>query len=297
MRIKKIDIPKTPDDNDGLESIKMDKLGSVVLIAGKNGSGKTRILNKIFDRFSSKPQKSKLAELRTNNQRLYSSATKVCQVKISQLKVKLSIQRDTNQREKIQEEIEKAKHSLTITENRLRNDEQTWKYIETDIQSDDYTFVPFVPKSLNLQDCNKFSKNEILSSATSIDSVGINSLPEGAFAKIQVIQNRRFNVTHLETEVTDEEKKQAIADYDKLQNIIKIFLNTKIGRTIDDEATLFGFPMGQSNLSDGQKILLQFCLAIYSQEQALKDLILVLDEPENHLHPSIIIETICVTAV
>jgi predicted ATPase/SAM-dependent methyltransferase len=300
MRIKKIDIPKTPDDNDGLESIKMDKLGSVVLIAGKNGSGKTRILNKIFDRFSSKPQKSKLAELRTNNQRLYSSATKVCQVKISQLKVKLSIQRDTNQREKIQEEIEKAKHSLTITENRLRNDEQTWKYIETDIQSDDYTFVPFVPKSLNLQDCNKFSKNEILSSATSIDSVGINSLPEGAFAKIQVIQNRRFNVTHLETEVTDEEKKQAIADYDKLQNIIKIFLNTKIGRTIDDEATLFGFPMGQSNLSDGQKILLQFCLAIYSQEQALKDLILVLDEPENHLHPSIIIETIkkiqdCVT--
>ena len=104
-------------------------------------------------------------------------------------------------------------------------------------------------------------------------------------------------MTHLETEVTDEEKKQAIADYDKLQNIIKIFLNTKIGRTIDDEATLFGFPMGQSNLSDGQKILLQFCLAIYSQEQALKDLILVLDEPENHLHPSIIIETICVTAV
>jgi len=50
--------------------------------------------------------------------------------------------------------------------------------------------------------------------------------------------------------------------------------------------------MGQSNLSDGQKILLQFCLAIYSQEESLKDLILVLDEPENHLHPSVIIETI-----
>ena len=58
--------------------------------------------------------------------------------------------------------------------------------------------------------------------------------------------------------------------------------------------------MGQSNLSDGQKILLQFCLALYSQEASLKDLILVLDEPENHLHPSVIIETIeriltCVT--
>jgi hypothetical protein len=50
--------------------------------------------------------------------------------------------------------------------------------------------------------------------------------------------------------------------------------------------------MGKANLSDGQKILLQFCLAIYSQETALKDLILILDEPENHLHPSVIIETL-----
>ncbi len=58
--------------------------------------------------------------------------------------------------------------------------------------------------------------------------------------------------------------------------------------------------MGQSKLSDGQKILLQFCIAIYSQEVVLIDLILVMDEPENHLHPSVIIETIerirrCVT--
>ena len=40
------------------------------------------------------------------------------------------------------------------------------------------------------------------------------------------------------------------------------------------------------------KYIFQFSLAIYSQETALKDLILILDEPENHLHPSVIIETI-----
>jgi ABC-type multidrug transport system ATPase subunit len=42
------------------------------------------------------------------------------------------------------------------------------------------------------------------------------------------------------------------------------------------------------------------CIAIYSQEVQLKDLILVMDEPENHLHPSVIIEVLeqiqkCVT--
>jgi predicted ATPase len=55
---------------------------------------------------------------------------------------------------------------------------------------------------------------------------------------------------------------------------------------------LFGFPLGQSNLSDGQKILLQLCLAIHCQQESLEDLVLFLDEPENHLHPSVIIETI-----
>jgi len=117
-------------------------------------------------------------------------------------------------------------------------------------------------------------------------------LPQGTFAKIQVIQDRWFNSTHQHSQASKEEQESAIADYEKLKQIIDVFLNTPIGRTINDEATLFGFPMGQSNLSDGQKILLQFCLAIYSQETALNDLILILDEPENHLHPSVIIETI-----
>jgi predicted ATP-binding protein involved in virulence len=56
MRITKIDIPNTSESNDGLANIRMDKLSKVVLIAGKNGSGKTRILNKIFNTLSSKPK-------------------------------------------------------------------------------------------------------------------------------------------------------------------------------------------------------------------------------------------------
>ena len=51
MRITKVDIPKS-SVKDGLEEIKLDKLSSIVLIAGKNGSGKTRILNKIFKKLN-----------------------------------------------------------------------------------------------------------------------------------------------------------------------------------------------------------------------------------------------------
>ncbi|MFA6596392.1 MAG: AAA family ATPase [Ignavibacteriaceae bacterium] len=164
--------------------------------------------------------------------------------------------------------------------------------VETSELAENYVSVPFVPKKLDLTDCNNFQKSQIINAATDINKVGVSFLPAGTFSKIQVIQDRNREATHPDSQVSEEEKQIAINEYEKLNKLVEIFLNTSIGRTIDGEATLFGFPMGKSNLSDGQKILLQFCLAIYSQETALKDLILILDEPENHLHPSVIIETL-----
>lgn len=301
MRIEKIDIPKTKELNDGLEHIKMDKLGKVVLITGKNGAGKTRILNKIFGTFGSKPTKSRLAQSFIDTKNLQSNITSYKQT-LSQFEIQYQSQTDERQKADIQRNINNFQRHIVDAENALNNCQldQNWHFIETDVQSEIYSFVRFVPKRLDLQDCNLFPKNQIISHASTVDNVGIESLPQGTFAKIQVIQDRWFNATHQNSQVSQDEKEKAIKDYERLQYIIEIFLNSKITRTINDEATLFGFPMGQSNLSDGQKILLQFCLAIYSQEQSLKELILVLDEPENHLHPSVIKETIeriqnCVT--
>lgn len=293
MRIKRIDIPKSIDNNDGLENIKMDKLDNIVLIAGKNGSGKTRILNKIFSTLGSKPTKSGISNAKTqleNNKRDF----KTYEENINRFNEQLKTASNQPQIDELNRNIlnhtnakERANQQIINLEFQL-----DWKQIETSELTEGYSSVRFVPKSLDLKDCNSFPKNQIISYATNINSVGIGNLPQGTFAKIQVIQDRWFNSTHQHSQASKEEQDSAIADYEKLKQIIDIFLNTPIGRTINDEATLFGFPMGQSNLSDGQKILLQFCLAIYSQETALNDLILILDEPENHLHPSVIIETI-----
>jgi hypothetical protein len=167
-----------------------------------------------------------------------------------------------------------------------------WNYIETDVLAGHYPFAYFVPQSLEIIDSATYTKIKMEQCANEINQVGISSLTSGTFAKIQVVQDRWFNSTHQLHDITENVKDSAIEDYNKLKELIKIFLDTDIGRTEKGDATLFNFPLGQSKLSNGQKILLQFCLAIYSQETALKDLILVLDEPENHLHPSIIIETI-----
>ena len=57
MKITKVNIPKDLIKN-GLERVNMDRLGQIVLLAGKNGSGKSRLLNLIASTISSKPRKS-----------------------------------------------------------------------------------------------------------------------------------------------------------------------------------------------------------------------------------------------
>lgn len=233
MRIKKIDIPETTDSNDGLHHIKMDKLDNIVLIAGKNGSGKTRILNKVFNTFCNKPQQSKLKEVILQKKQ-YNKEIEVLESNIEIFENQLKEETNSNRREERIIQIDNHNAQIEQYKGLLKNCEEVenWNLIETDIESDNYSFVHFVPKRLDIQDCNTFAKNQIISFASSIDNVGIDNLPNGVFAKIQVIQDRWFNATHQHTQVTGEDKTRAIEDYEKLQNIIEIFLNTKITRTI-----------------------------------------------------------------
>ncbi|MGN6567200.1 MAG: AAA family ATPase, partial [Flavipsychrobacter sp.] len=290
MRITKVNIPATEIPICGLEDIAMDKLGKVVLLAGKNGAGKSRLLNKIFSKLPQKPGKSAVINAR-NRLDNYKDGINGIESRISELEKQISIgftpavlkQNIENKIKSDADLNEKIKDAESILE---------WKFIETDELVESYIAVNFVPRHLMLTDPVTLMKSQIGSYANSLSVTSMDNIHNGALPKIQAVQDRWFNATHPGSDIGDAEKSQAISDYNKLCEVIKNFLNTTISRTIEGDATLFGFPLGQAQLSNGQKILIQFCLAIYSQEIALKDLIIFLDEPENHLHPSAIIETI-----
>jgi ABC-type multidrug transport system ATPase subunit len=288
MRIIKIDIPEE-QIHFGLRRIKMDKLGQIVLLAGKNGSGKTRLLNQILQTIAHKPQ------LRIINQA--KKIIKQSQESLNRERNALSdyYQAIKNGRGELYErEIENIKRNIKAYENEINNQQSflNWNLIETNELKEEYKITPFVPKQLNIVDSSSYNKKDVLNKANIIDSVGVINLPGGTLAKIQVVQDRWFNATHQNSMLKAEEKEKAIIQYNRLKEIIKIFLDTELERNIDGEPLLFGFPQGKSNLSDGQKILLQLCLAIYSQEKSLDELVLFLDEPENHLHPAALIETV-----
>jgi predicted ATPase len=292
MRITKVNIPKSFEDN-GIEDIKMDKrpLGKIVLIAGKNGSGKTRLLKKISIALAIKLNKASMEKVM---QTVKYHENQILNFNEFLEEAKGRLFHNPNNIE-LQSNVDEIKERITTHQKELDSINQRlpeWNQIETSELAEHYAFVDFVPKRLELRDCANMGKIDLKARATNVSGGGFDSLPEGTFAKIQDVQDRWFNATHQNSQVIEREKEQAIRDYEKLKELVGIFLNTSIGRDLDGNATLFRFAMGQTNLSDGQKVLLQFCVAIYSQHSSLNDLILIMDEPENHLHPSVIVETI-----
>jgi len=290
MRITKVFIPKSPDNREGLQDIKMDKLGSIVLLAGKNGAGKTRIANKIFSVFNSIPDRE------------YANKEKKRELMmISQYEQSLTHWQNQSQGALTKQQIESNKQSIdniskaiVLSNKKIQACDRKLEYIvlETSEKATAYKEVRFVPTNLNLLDPGLLTKEKIKLYVKETSTVGVAGMPSGCFAKIQSVQDRWFNATHQDSRISDVEKAAAVEDYIKLKDMLAIFLNTTLNRNVDGEATLFGFPLGKCGLSFGQTALIQYCLAIYSQETALRDLVLFLDEPENHLHPSVIIETL-----
>lgn len=291
MRITKVNIPAKEVFDDGLGYIKMDKLGHVVLIAGENGSGKTRLLHKIKTCLSKKPN---LTALRSATQTIETYKKSIETSEKNREKVSSQIGGISDlgtelkrQIEQIERQIIEFKKVIKIQENILN-----WSLIETSEQSEQYRVIDYVPKSLDLLDCNKLPKQQLTNEANRIKELGITNLERCVFAAIQQLQDRYWHATHQKSTISESETDTIIESYERLEEYIKIFLNADLTRSADGDAKLFGFRLGETKLSDGQKVLLQFCTLIHAQETRLSDLILFMDEPENHLHPSVLIEVI-----
>lgn len=293
MKITKVNIPESKTTIDGLKDIKMDKISSVVVLAGKNGSGKTRILNKISRYLKEMPDKNGIQNSK-NNSNFYKQQILESGEILKNLEEMAASTTDKKTKDDLFNSISRQKMAVQEATFNYRQEMYTsnWSFLETDYYVANFNCINFVPFNSSLNNPSLASLDQLLRSNREAKMPGMNNISQNALAVIQIVQNRWFSATHQLSTATNEEKTSANDDYEKLKNIINIFLNTDIDRNLDGEATLFGLPIGKANLSHGQTILLQFCVAIYSQEAELKDLILILDEPENHLHPSVIIEII-----
>jgi ABC-type cobalamin/Fe3+-siderophores transport system ATPase subunit len=296
MKIEKVNLPEEICAEVGLKAIKMDRLNQVVLIAGKNGAGKSRFLNLIKINAQKVPSKVEIEGLEKNI-KSYLKIIEDFGVKIDRLNNyirnipsnHLEIKGKELEINDAKQRIFDHKQSIQVWE----SEKKPLSYFQI-LPEKNTVLIDFVPNSLTLQDSYTISAQQIDNNAKEIYNIGITKIANGTIPAIEKIVKSWINVSLSDDNinVTKEEKDKIIKDYEKLKKYIKIFLNTDLKRDKDGQPVIFDKRIGLAQLSNGQKILLQFCMALFAQEASLENLVIFMDEPENHLHPAALIEVL-----
>lgn len=285
MKIISVDLNEHLSYKYGLKQVNMKKLGHMVILTGKNGSGKTRFFKALKDEISQ-------SNTYLTNNNLYHNAhydellrrrTDLLQKK-GDFSNKIILGDFTHS---YQYAINDLESQIQRMESQQR-DEFPILYDEP-IKSN-VRVIDYVPNILKLENWAEKPYNQ-LNVRGIIGEIGINNQHITTLAYIQRLQDQWFDSTHPFSTDPEIHRNNIVKEYTRLNDIINSFMSVRLGRT-DRYSTLFGIPISQAQLSNGQCVLLQLCVALHEQGANLNDHILCLDEPENHLHPSVVIEFI-----
>lgn len=266
MLIKEFRVPIEELVDVNLAAIEMSRLGRFIALTGKNGAGKSRVLNKLNYYIHSR--NNAIRNLRPHEQN-----SQNLRRMIANNPADPNISDWQRQLADSEKQICLAKERL-ITEN----------------PSEVFSAIQFVPKQLNLSDPRNFTKGQLQEAHQATKQLGFEGFERKCFSYIQAMQDQYWEATHQNSTLDKSIREELIGDYNKLVALIETLLKTSLSRSIEGNATIFGKPLAESNLSDGQKILIQFIVAMHAQKANLENTVFLMDEPENHLHPSALIE-------
>ena len=156
--------------------------------------GKTRLLKKIRLCLDEKPPQISLEAARAQNES-YSEIISSFENSLRDL----TSQANSLSGNKVRELDEKRENYVRYLKRQQRIFE--WNYLETDSLHDVYGAIDFVPKGLNLHDCEILGRAEIKSLATNIKVSGFDYSIQSTFAAIQYAQDY-FSVRFIKKEIS-----------------------------------------------------------------------------------------------
>ncbi len=262
MLIKRFYLPFAEVTSLGLHEVNMPRLGRYIAIAGKNGAGKSRLLTLLEQRVAARSQA-------LTNLPNFRETIKNHENAIINNPGNLAIPGWQNT-------IDQAKQQIANCLERVIADENS-----------KFKALRFVPKGLNLEDPRQQNPHTLTSRSAAASSTHIENYQTHCLHYIQKLQNRWWSVSH---QNYSGDKSEHIGDYERLNDLIVALLGISLGRNADDEATIFQKPLADAGLSDGQKVILQLAVALHAQKGTLDNTVFILDELENHLHPSAAID-------
>lgn len=268
MLVEKFFVPSNELDSVGLQAIEMPRLGRFVALTGKNGAGKSRILLRLENCIIQR--NSALAS--------FSDLEKSIEA------LKKAINSESSRED---DPLQKTRRENLAQMEEKR--EILYQRVFTSIEGP-LDVLRFVPKVLTMTDPRSQNQQVQNSYYELARKPGIEGFENNCFSYIQILQNMEFEATHPRNNHADSEKQTVIREYKRLGDLIGKLLKTKLTRSLKGEAMLFEKPMADAGLSSGQIVLIQLAVALHAQKGTLEKTVFIMDEPENHLHPSALID-------
>ena len=258
MKIKNLHIK----EYNGLENLDINfesegKVLDLVVLAGINGSGKTRVLESVLDFFY-----------------------KIEMFYKSQNKIELFY-------EEIENESIKTAGNIDVFYNELKNGAKgaflSPKYLEIKKILKKFPKIIYVPTEINFQKVQKAQTNfkKEYSFINIVDSYEIKDIPSYIATRISKVANEEENLT------MGQVRKKVFAEINGIFEILE--LDVKLSEISKDENSMpiftdsSGKKFGINELSSGEKQLFLRTLAIKMLEP--ENSIIMIDEPELSLHP------------
>ena len=151
--------------------------------------------------------------------------------------------------------------------------------------------LAYSPSTTDAQDPANATPNQ-LENAASNSTIWANDLPYGLgnsyLLCLQHIHNQYLKAKAIPEHQSTENGAQAIGNYQRINQLLDIFLGVKLGFDEDLNPMLFERSLNSLQLSPGQAVCLKLCLDLYGRKSDEEHAIIILDEPELHLHATVL---------
>jgi predicted ATPase/2-polyprenyl-3-methyl-5-hydroxy-6-metoxy-1,4-benzoquinol methylase len=265
------------------EPLHMPSLGKVVLLAGPNGAGKSRLLRlipKLMEKHlvgdKRTPEEKKLSDLGLDIQ--------TWQARITELNGKpgddVAIQMANARANLADVQAKMASISARLSMTSL---------VALDV-SQAPVVVDFVPKVPGLVSPADVSDTEAKGRAVQMRNLGVAEAEKAAPAYLRNVMRAAYRAIGRQ----DEKAREAQLEKNNLLTLIGSLLGTNVVPDLNDDFNLAvdGVPLTARGLSPGQQVLFQFACMLHAQGANLENCLVLMDEPENHLHPQVMITVI-----
>jgi energy-coupling factor transporter ATP-binding protein EcfA2 len=285
-----IGLAELPLDNPPLN---LHSLGAVVVVAGTNGAGKSRLL-RLIESLAPKV----LSDTQVMNYRAQQLAAEE-QYRTIEV-ARNQILGGANQFNNDADRDAKLAHfasAMATFQSEIKGIERALKAnaVLTVTPPGPFTAVNFVPGNPQLVDGASSPDTTVSQRATALLYGGSENAEVNSPAYARSILRAAMQARD-EARDTGNMDGTAAAAETELRKIVHILLGSSFYIGLNDGLNLrMGRKNGESytgELSKGQQVLFQLACMLHAQGERLRNSIILLDEPENHLHPAVLNEVV-----